>query len=162
MAEVEVGTVEDRRRHSLAMIASVNWSVVAVPPRSRVTVFPSRIVSSSALRMRWARGSSVRYSSIMHAASMSAPGLAIPLPAMSGAVPCTASKIAPPRPMFAPGASPSPPTSPEIRSDVTEEIRRDDDVVPLRMEHQVHRHRVDDHFLELDVRVLARDHPSHI
>ena len=52
MAEVEVGTVEDRRRHSLAMIASVNWSVVAVPPRSRVTIFPSLIVSSIAVRTR--------------------------------------------------------------------------------------------------------------
>ena len=40
VAEVQVGTVEDRRRHSLAMIASVNWSVVAVPPRSRVTRLP--------------------------------------------------------------------------------------------------------------------------
>src|SRR6185295_7696337 len=70
MSEMQIGAVEDRRRHSLAMIASVNWSVVAVPPRSRVTVFPSRIVSSIAERMRCARGSSHRYSSIMHAASI--------------------------------------------------------------------------------------------
>src|SRR5215831_201805 len=118
MAEVQVGAVEDgQRAHSLAITASVNWSVDALPPRSRVTVIPSRIVPSSAARMRAARVSSPVCSSSMHAARMSADGFAIPLPAMSGAVPCTASKIAPLAPMLAPGVRPSPPTSPEISSD---------------------------------------------
>jgi len=42
---------------------------------------------------------------------------AFPVPAMSGAVPCTASKIAMSSPWFAPGTSPSPPTRPAARSD---------------------------------------------
>ena len=41
----------------------------------------------------------------------------MPLPAMSGAEPCTASKMAASTPMFAPGAIPSPPTSPAISSE---------------------------------------------
>src|SRR3954470_4761189 len=39
-----------------------------------------------------------------------------------------------------------------VGEDVAEEVRRDDDVEPLRMEHEVHRRRIDDHLLELDVR----------
>ena len=56
-------------------------------------------------------------SSIIAPASITAVGFAMPLPAMSGAVPCTASKIAAPSPMFAPGARPRPPTSPAVRSE---------------------------------------------
>ena len=48
---------------------------------------------------------------------MMAVGLAIPLPAMSGAEPWTASKTAIPSPMFALGARPRPPTRPAVRSD---------------------------------------------
>ena len=96
----------------------------------------------------------------MHAASMSAPGLAMPLPAMSGAVPCTASKIAAVAPMFAPGASPSPPTSPEMRSERMSPNRFVVTMTSKRsgLQHELHRHRVDDALLELDAaRVLARD-----
>src|SRR5436309_1016212 len=84
--------------------------------RARVTVFSSRIVASSAPRIRCARSLSPMWSSNMHAARITAPGLATPFPAISGAVPCTASKIAPFTPMLAPGARPSPPTNPEIWS----------------------------------------------
>lgn len=52
----------------------------------------------------------------MAPARTSADGLAIPFPAMSGALPCTASKMAAPVPMLPPGASPRPPTSPAARS----------------------------------------------
>src|SRR5215831_10378868 len=122
MPEVQVRAMKEGRdqsvfSHSFAMMASVNSSVDAVPPRSRVTVLPSVIVDSSADRMRPARSVSPMWSSSMHAASTTAPGLAIPFPAMSGAVPWTASKIAPFTPMFAPGARPRPPTRPEIWSD---------------------------------------------
>src|SRR6185437_15922958 len=113
--EVEIGAVKQRRDgHSRAMTASVNWSVVALPPRSPVSVWPSRIVDSSAVRTRVARSASPIWSRSMQAASTSALGFATPLPAISGAVPCTASKMAPLIPMFAPGARPRPPTSPEI------------------------------------------------
>ena len=57
------------------------------------------------------------WSSIIAAASIWADGLAIPCPAMSGAEPCTASKIAAWAPMLAPGARPKPPTRPEASSD---------------------------------------------
>ena len=46
----------------------------------------------------------------------SAVGLAMPRPAMSGALPCTASKTAADAPMFAPGTIPRPPTRPAPRS----------------------------------------------
>jgi hypothetical protein len=52
------------------------------------------------------------------AESMRPVGLAMPLPAMSGAVPWTASNIAtPPSPILAAGATPRPPTRPAARSE---------------------------------------------
>ena len=66
---------------------------------------------------RSAASISPRWSSIIAADSISAAGFAIPCPAMSGAVPCTASKIAARDPMLAPGARPRPPTRPAISSD---------------------------------------------
>src|SRR5450830_2082817 len=41
----------------------------------------------------------------------------MPFPAMSGAEPCTASKMAVPSPKFAPGAIPKPPARPDSRSE---------------------------------------------
>ena len=47
---------------------------------------------------------------------ITASGFATPFPARSGAVPCTASNTAAWSPMFAPGTTPRPPTSPAHRA----------------------------------------------
>ena len=60
LPEVQVGDVEDTRHRNLAMTALLNSSVVAVPPRSPVSVLPSRIVEYIASRMRVARAWSPR------------------------------------------------------------------------------------------------------
>ena len=52
----------------------------------------------------------------MAAERISAVGLAMSLPAISGALPCVGSKIATSAPMLAPGAMPRPPTRPAHRS----------------------------------------------
>ena len=70
-----------------------------------------------ALRSRSAMSPSLQCSIIMAAASSKAVGLAMSLPAMSGAEPCTASKMAASSPMLAPGAMPSPPIRPDTRSE---------------------------------------------
>src|SRR5688500_16005565 len=84
--EMHVGDVEEAHcGYSRAITASANCSVLAVPPRSRVTFAPPSLTTdSSALRIRVARSGSFKWSSIMQAASTSAPGFATPLPAMSG------------------------------------------------------------------------------
>src|SRR5690606_35966406 len=76
-----------------ATTASVNCSVPASPPRSRVTG-PSASTVSTAASMRLASAVNPRWSSIMAAVNMVAVGLATPCPAMSGALPWTGSKIA--------------------------------------------------------------------
>ena len=97
--------------------ACVNCAVLALPPRSPVRTWSMLSVWSIAVRNRVACCVSLQWSSIMAAASISAIGFAMPLPAMSGAEPCTASKMAASAPMLAPGAMPRPPTSPATRSD---------------------------------------------
>ena len=52
----------------------------------------------------------------MAAERISAVGLALSCPAMSGAEPCTASNTAYSLPMFAPGAMPKPPAMPAAKS----------------------------------------------
>ena len=48
-----------------------------------------------------------------------------------------------------------------IGENVAKEIGGDDDVEAFRMEHEVHRHRVDDALLELDAsRIVTRDHAA--
>ena len=86
-------------------------------------------------------------------------GLAMPLPAMSGAEPCTASKIAASVPMLAPGARPRPPTRPAHRSEMMSPNRL---VVTMMsncsgLHHQLHAAVVDDHLVALDVGILRRD-----
>ena len=84
------------------------------------------------------------------------------LAAMSGAEPCTASKIAAssrcwpgtrPRPRQAGGKDPT---------GCREHVRRDDHVEACRIEHQLHRHRVDDPLVELDVRIAAGELASDV
>src|SRR6185503_4973391 len=53
----------------------------------------------------------------------SAVGLAMPLPAMSGALPCTASKTPISSPRLAPGTTPRPPTRPAHRSETMSPYR---------------------------------------
>ena len=74
--------------------------------------------------MRSALSSSSRWCSISTADSSSAVGLALSWPAMSGAVPCTASNTPmPSSPRLAAGTTPRPPTSPAHRSETMSPYR---------------------------------------
>src|SRR5882762_1196603 len=97
--------------------AAANSRVDAPPSRSRVRIPSSLTVRLMAVRRRCAKPGSPTWSSINPPASNSEMGFAIPLPAMSGAEPCTASNIAACSPIFAPGARPSPPARPAISSE---------------------------------------------
>ena len=84
----------------------------------------------------------------------------MPLPAMSGAVPCTASNIA--HAAVADvrrrrDAEPADEARRQIAQDVAEQVHRDDHVEPLGRDHELHRGRVDDHVLELDVGIALGD-----
>src|SRR5947208_19822 len=109
--------VTARQRERSASSRSVTCAVVAVPPRSRVRVRRSASRRRAARSRRPAAAGWPTWRSSMTPEKIAASGLATPFPAMSGAVPCTASKIATRLPMLAPGTSPSPPTRPAHRSD---------------------------------------------
>ena len=83
-------------------------------------------------------------------------GLTLFWPLYFGALPCVASNTAPSGPMFAPGATPRPPTRPAARSlsDVAVQVRQHQHVVQLGLLHELHAHVVDDAVFELDVRIL--------
>jgi len=98
--------------------AVVKSVVLPVPPMSRVRCSgpePSTFTIASLIRL--AGPISPMCSSISTADCSSASGFALFCPAMSGALPCTASKTAPFSPMFAPATTPRPPTRPAARSD---------------------------------------------
>ena len=100
------------------------------------------------------------WSSIMQAAYRSAVGLAMPLPAMSGAEPCTASKIAASAPMLRAGrqAQPADQSRHLVGQDVAEQVGRDEDIELPRIEHELHRTGVDDAVVDFDLAfVLLRD-----
>jgi len=73
-------------------------------------------------------------------------GLALSWPAMSGAEPWTASKMAHSAPRFAPGTRPRPPTEgrAEVGEDVAVEVFGEDDVVLVGVEDELHAGVVDD------------------
>ena len=79
---------------------------------------------------------------------------------MSGAEPCTGSKMpGPPSPRLAEAASPRPPAHPrrDVGEDVAERVLGQDHVELLRALDELHPRGVDEHVLELDVRVVGRD-----
>mmetsp|Transcript_39788 Transcript_39788/g.88439 ORF Transcript_39788/g.88439 Transcript_39788/m.88439 type:complete len:223 (-) Transcript_39788:615-1283(-) len=106
------------------MMAFVKSEVVELPPRSLVRYLPSAMVLSTALWILSAVSMWPMWRSIMQPLSSRAVGLARFLPAMSGAVPCTASARARPLvPMFALGVRPRPPISPAHRSEMMSPYR---------------------------------------
>ena len=91
--------------------------MVALPPKSPVKTLPSFNKVKIALSNLSADSFSPKYLSIITADNIIAIGFAIPLPAISGADPCTGSNKAPSFPIFAEGINPSPPTRPAPSSD---------------------------------------------
>ncbi len=113
-----LGGLTFERFPRLAITACVNSVVVAglsTPIMSLVRIPPSS-VTSTACSMSFAAFPSSIWRRSIAALRMRAVGFALFFPAMSGAEPCTASKIATSFPMFADGAKPSPPVRPDVRS----------------------------------------------
>ena len=111
--------------------------------------------------MRAAAAVSPSSRSISAAVRIMATGLARPVPAMSGAVPWIGSKMpGPPSPSEADGREPDAARDRggEVGEDVAEQVLGDDHVVRRRLLDQLHRHRVDELVVELDVGV-ARPPP---
>ena len=101
-----------------------------------------------------AASASPRCSSIIAPDQIWPIGLAMPLPAMSGAEPCTGSNSdgkSRSGLMFAEGAMPIVPHTgrPEVGQDVAEQIRADYDIEPIGVEHEMRGENVD---VELIVR----------
>ena len=89
-------------------------------------------------------------------------GSAMPLPAMSGAEPCTGSNIDGLVPLDVDVAAGRQPDAAgdrggEVGEDVAEQVVGDDDVEALRLGHQEHRRRVDVQVVGGDVRELRAD-----
>src|SRR2546425_1531447 len=92
--------------------------------RSYVTSFPSATTDAIARSRRSPASRSPMCRSMSTPASMSAMGFTLFCPAYLGAEPWIASNTAtPPSPMFAPGATPSPPTRPATRSETISPYR---------------------------------------
>jgi hypothetical protein len=84
---------------------------------SYVTDLPSAMTAATASSSRCAAASSPRWASMSLPDRIIAVGLTLFWPLYFGAEPCVASNTAAAVPMLAPGATPSPPTMPAVRSD---------------------------------------------